>query len=113
MATPNQKLCTQCKTNPRTNPEGTNTWCTSCNTRYQKERQALAANRTEAEGFVKGVRALRKLLIDELCKAGGAMMKANEVAIWIGSVPTPTIEESESDTGEPNASPAPEPALAK
>lgn len=83
------KLCTQCKENARANPDGTNTWCTQCNTRYQKERQALAMSRVEAEGFVKGREALRRLLVEELCKAGAGMMRANEVAVWIASVPGP------------------------
>ena len=98
---------------------GTPKWCKECRARYQRENKALRMNRAEAEGYYRGFRegvtTLRKILIDELCKAGGGMMRANEVAIWIGSVPTPAPvnEESESDSGEPNALPTPEPALAK
>lgn len=83
------QLCSQCKENPRANPGGNNPWCTQCNTRYQKERQVLAMSRVEAEGWVKGREALRRLLVEKLCEAGAGMMRANEVAVWIASVPGP------------------------
>jgi hypothetical protein len=88
---------------------GTPKWCKECRARYQRENKALRMSRAESEGYYRGYRegvnALRKLLIDELVTAGAGMMRANEVAVWIGSVatPTPTLsEESESDESQTN-----------
>lgn len=62
-------------------------------------------SRVESEGFVKGREALRRFLIEELCKAGAGMMKANEVAVWIGSVygPNPPAFEETQEPAEPAA----------
>ena len=89
-------LCTRCKSRPRASTEGTNMWCRECNTAYMKEYQAMKIERSERGGYVKGIKAMRELVVQEFDRLGASTFSGDEIAKLVHQMPGPQLEQDEA-----------------
>jgi hypothetical protein len=83
------KKCSQCKVNDL-DTTGLPLWCKECRARYQRERNVLRTELTEAQGFAAGVEAMRKTIVEAFSKVPpNGMMMAGEIAAYVAGVPAP------------------------
>lgn len=82
--------CTRCGQNPQAGT-GTNTWCRPCNAAYMKEYQVQKIERSERGGYVKGIKAMRELVVQEFDRLGASTFTGDEIAALVQRMPGPEI----------------------
>jgi hypothetical protein len=85
------KKCSACGKNPRS---GKHAYCSGCNTVYHQKRRETEAVQAEAQGFGKGVEAMRQTLANEFRRLGMARVTCFEVSEAIARSPRPQLKGS-------------------
>ncbi len=89
------KPCTTCKLRPRVDQRiaATNRQCTECRADYHRSYMDTKEQKAEAQGFARGVEALRAVLVCEFSRLGAGSFSGDEVAHLIAQTPRPKFSE--------------------